>query len=100
MADDGVEAGTSDDDVSQTDDEEEDNASEDDDNENISSSISLFRFLFLPFSSPSPLIMKSFSRFTSDSFTGFTMNSSAPSSKHLFIIKNMLLGLESIADKT
>ena len=29
------------------------------------------------------VVMKSFKRFTSDNFTGFTMKSSAPSSKHL-----------------
>lgn len=35
--------------------------------------------------SPTSLVMKSLNRFTSDSFTGFTMKSSAPSSIHLSI---------------
>lgn len=34
---------------------------------------------------PSPLIRKSFNRFTSDNFTGFSRKSWAPSSKHLLI---------------
>lgn len=37
-----------------------------------------FSFPFL-----SPLMMKSVTRLTSDNFTGFNRNSSAPSSKHL-----------------
>lgn len=35
--------------------------------------------------SPTSLVMQSLNRFTSDSFTGFTMKSSAPSSIHLSI---------------
>ena len=48
------------------------------------------RILLRHLSSPSftsPLMMKSFRRLTSDNFTGFNRNSSAPSSKHLLISK-------------
>lgn len=55
----------------------------------ISSISFLLRSPLWPFSCGSPLIMWSFSRFTSDSFTGLTMYSSAPSSKQLFIIEKM-----------
>jgi len=47
----------------------------------------LFLDIFTPFI-PSPLIMKSVTRFTSDNLTGFNRNSSAPSSKQLPISKN------------
>lgn len=60
----------------------------DDDDEDdeawLSSSNFLLSTLLLLFPSVSPLIMQSFiKRFTSDSFTGLTRNSSAPSSKQL-----------------
>ena len=55
----------------------------------ISSISFLLRSPLWPFSCGSPLIMWSFSRLTSDSFTGLTMYSSAPSSKQLFIIEKM-----------
>lgn len=45
--------------------------------------ILLFLIILSLLSSFLPLIIKSFKRVTSDSFTGFTINSSAPSSKHL-----------------
>ena len=60
-----------------------DDDDDDDDVEWLSSSNFLLWTLLPPFTSVSPLIMKSFNRFTSDSFTGLTRNSSAPSSKHL-----------------
>ena len=47
----------------------------------------LFLDLFTPFI-PSPRMMKSVTRFTSDNLTGFNRNSSAPSSKQLPISKN------------
>lgn len=48
-----------------------------------SSDLLLFFDSFTPPFFPSPLIMKSVKRFTSDNFTGFNRNSSAPSSKQL-----------------
>ena len=62
-----------------------DDKGSDGDEEGLLSSLG-FLLLFLlqpPFSFPSPFIMKFVNRFTSASFTGFTINSSAPSSKHL-----------------
>ena len=55
---------------------------------------SIDRILFRDFFSTSfafPLMMKSFKRLTSDSFTGFNRNSSAPSSIHLSCRNNQLL---------
>lgn len=68
--------------------EDEHDESDSDEESKIPSSIFLFKFpdFFLP--SPNP-IMKSFNLLTSDSFTGFNKNSSAPSSKHLSIINKL-----------
>ena len=56
---------------------------DDDDDGGCLSSSNFLLCALPPFSSVSPFIMQSFNRFTSDSFTGLTRNSSAPSSKHL-----------------
>lgn len=70
----------SDDDGNDDEDDGEDNEEEE---QWLSSSRFLLQTLLSPLPSASPLRMNSFKRFTSDSFTGFTRNSSAPSSKHL-----------------
>ena len=66
-------------------DDEGDRSSSDEENivVNKSSSIFLFRLFLRVFSALSPLSMKFLSLATSDFFTGFIKNSSAPSSRQL-----------------
>jgi len=91
----GEDVGEDDGDERNGDDESVDMDGGDDDMSEVSSSSS--SFLLLLISTPLPLswlptltslvVMYPFNRFTSDNFTGFTMKSSAPSSKHLYIFK-------------
>lgn len=55
------------------------------------SSFSFLLCICISLLSPSPFSMHSFKRFTSESFTGFTRKSSAPSSKHLSSIQKQVL---------
>lgn len=58
---------------------------------NASSAVSFLFWDALSLPSPSPFNTKSLRRFTSDSLTGFIRNSSAPSSRHLYVEKDMQL---------
>jgi len=94
----GEDVGEDDGEETNGDDESVETDGGDDDMSEVSSSSSSFLLLLIstPTSStPLPLswlptltslvVMYPFNRFTSDNFTGFTMKSSAPSSKHLHI---------------
>lgn len=84
---DGDDTGLVDDDESQAGTGEGDNGDRDGEGKEVQSSCRLLLWILVSssLSFPSPLIRKSFNRFTSDNFTGFSRKSWAPSSKHLLI---------------